>query len=119
MCQMIHEFLVRQVIGITEANMLRDRRPAPSLTPFCHTEYFDNFVALGTEVDEVRHRACQAEAAQQGAGLPTHPVTASFGASCLGWQFDPAVAIAGVSARGRWRLRLGRPSRCCLREGAA
>ena len=106
-CQQVHEHIARRVSGISSSNALIDRAPCPSMQPIIHTEYVDNFVALGRSVDHVLAAASGVKDALEAEGLPTHPVEAAAGGSTLGWTFAADRAAISVSQKTAWRLRIG------------
>ena len=60
-CQSLHEVVAGRVQSVTEASRFVDRKAAPVLQPFGHTEYVDNFIALGqSRARACSHTACRA-----------------------------------------------------------
>lgn len=115
-CQVLLEYIASTVHGIDDSNRLRDRRPAPPIhsepREFIHTEYVDNIVALGVNLEAVEGRATAVKSALGQHGLPTHPVEGGVGGDTLGWHFAEDRPIVGVSLRSAWRLRLGLVELC-------
>jgi len=105
-CQELHEITGDRVDGISCANTLVDRRVAPPLEPFLHTEYVDNFVARSQEEAPARARAEQVRQALVDAGLPCHEVECTRGGETLGWSFAEDAPTVSASRRGAWRLKL-------------
>ena len=87
-CQSLHEIVAGRVETVTEASRFVDRKPATVLRPFGHTEYVDNFIALGQSRAPVLAVTQQVEHELNDAGLPTHPLEISAGGSTLGWTFQ-------------------------------
>ncbi|CAK0839946.1 unnamed protein product, partial [Prorocentrum cordatum] len=117
-CQALHEAVAEGVAGVEGGNRLVDGRPAPSVARGpVHTEYVDNFVALGTDGEEGRRMATEVGEALKADGLGVHPVTCSRGGDTLGWHFDEWRPAVGVAPRTAWRLILG--LRELLRRGRA
>eukprot|EP00959_Pyramimonas_sp_CCMP1952_P119061 2489355-Pyramimonas_sp.AAC.1 len=54
-CQRIHEYHAFRQPGVTLANKLSDKKPGvqSGRSGFAHTEYVDNFAAVGRRVEEV------------------------------------------------------------------
>ena len=73
------ETIAGQVPEVREDNFLRDRKPAPSPSPFLHTEYADNFVTVGTRRGDVLRLAEAVKAKLAEAGLPTHEAEGAQG----------------------------------------
>ncbi|CAK0863277.1 unnamed protein product, partial [Prorocentrum cordatum] len=117
-CHALHEAVAEGVAGVEGGNRLVDGRPAPSVARGpVHTEYVDNFVALGTDGEEGRRMATEVGEALKADGLGVHPVTCSRGGDALGWHFDEWRPAVGVAPRTAWRLILG--LRELLRRGRA
>ena len=116
-CQGLHEIIADRVPGISRTNALIDRQPAPSLQPYLHTEYVDNFVALSQKGGPVLKAATDVRDELTAAGLPCHEVECSQGGETLGWSFDERAPTVCVSRKGAWRLRLGLQE--LLRRGRA
>ncbi|CAK0899236.1 unnamed protein product [Prorocentrum cordatum] len=107
-CQALHEAVAERVTGVGADNRLVDGRPAPVVTQGCvHTEYVDNFVALGTDREEGRRLATEVGAVLEADGPGVHPVTCSRGGDALGWHFDELRPAVGIAPRTAWRLILG------------
>ena len=68
----------------TDSNRVADRRPAPGLRPFLHTEYVDNLVALPHDQGPASRAAADVQVALNKAGLPTHDVSAAWVYTCSG-----------------------------------
>ncbi|CAK0826564.1 unnamed protein product [Prorocentrum cordatum] len=108
-CQRIHEFHAFRQPGVSLSNKLSDKKPGVRLgrSGFAHTEYVDNFAAIGRQAKEVDAVADSVLDALTAAGLSMHPRESSVGGSVLGWEFSDECPQVRVSPRRAWRLRLG------------
>ncbi|CAK0831351.1 unnamed protein product [Prorocentrum cordatum] len=108
-CQRIHEFHAFRQPGVSLSNKLSDKKPGVRLgrSGFAHTEYVDNFAAIGRQAKEVDAVADSVLDALTAAGLSMHPRESSVGGSVLGWEFSDECPQVRVSPRRAWGLRLG------------
>ncbi|CAK0855346.1 unnamed protein product [Prorocentrum cordatum] len=108
-CQRIHEFHASRQPGVSLSNKLSDKKPGVRLgrSGFAHTEYVDNFAAIGRQAKEVDAVADSVLDALTAAGLSMHPRESSVGGSVLGWGFSDERPQVRVSPRRAWRPRLG------------
>ncbi|CAK0803320.1 unnamed protein product, partial [Prorocentrum cordatum] len=108
-CQRIHEFHAFRQPGVFLSNKLSDKKPGVRLgrSGFAHTEYVDNFAAIGRQASEVDAVADSVLDALTTAGLCMHPRESSVGGSVLGWEFSDECPQVRASPRRVWRLRLG------------
>eukprot|EP00972_Heterocapsa_arctica_P100526 14821740-Heterocapsa_arctica.AAC.1 len=60
-CQSIHEIIAERVQAVQPDRRFVDRQPAPRMVPFAHTEYVDNFIAIGQKREPVYAVTCQVE----------------------------------------------------------
>eukprot|EP00972_Heterocapsa_arctica_P072335 10685030-Heterocapsa_arctica.AAC.1 len=105
-CQSIHEIIAERVQAVQPDRRFVDRQPAPPMVPLAHTEYLDNFIAVGQKRGPVYAVTCQVEHALMSVGLLTHPVEISAGGTNLGWTFKEDFPIVGVNPRTAWGIRL-------------
>ena len=105
-CQEVLESIAGRVPEVREDNCLRDRKPAPSPSPFLHTEYADNFVMVGTQRGSALRLSQAVKTELEAAGLPTHEAEGAVGGTTLGWDFSALRPEVGASRRGVWRMRL-------------
>ena len=69
-CQSVLKGLARQSGGITAEDALQDRRLAPPIDPWIHTEYAENFESYAHRKDLVTEAATAVEGLLKDAGLP-------------------------------------------------
>ena len=87
------------------------------MSPFIHTEYVDNFVALSQSPGLVCSLAAKVGKKLSERGLPTHEVEAGVGLERLGWKFGDKLPIVQITPKRLWRLRLATQE--LLKEGRA
>lgn len=105
-CQRCHEITVDEMPEIAKGTRMVDRKPVPGLSPFVHTEYVDNFVALSQKPGLVYELASAVGRELNRRGLPTHEVEAGQGGDTLGWSFDSHKPYVKITPKRMWRLRL-------------
>ena len=103
-CQKCHELVTDSLRHVPPQLRFTDMRPVPDMSPFLHTEYVDNFVALSQEAGLVGKVAELVGTELNKRGLATHPVDLSN--ETLGWCFGDSVAEVRMTARRLWKLRL-------------
>ena len=106
-CQQCHLEVVNSLKSIPPSLRFVDGKPIPSMDPFIHTEYVDNFVALSQKPGVVAEAAALVGSEFQARGLPTHPVESGVGMDTLGWHFSETSPSVTVTPRRLWKLRLG------------
>ncbi|CAK0816128.1 unnamed protein product [Prorocentrum cordatum] len=81
--------------------------PVVLISEVLHTEYVDNFVALGLSKDPTYAVTDSVDRSLRDAGFRTRGPTVSAGGGVLGWTFDQGAPTIGISHRIGWRIRLG------------
>lgn len=105
LCQRCHEVITDSLDAIPQSLRFSDMRPIPSMQPFLHTEYVDNFIALSQEAGVVGPLAAAVGAELNKRGLATHPV--EHNQQTLGWQFSETKPEVHMTPHRLWKLRLG------------
>ena len=105
-CQKCHESITDGLESVPASLRLSDMRPVPSMQPFIHAEYVDNFIALTQEKGLAHKLATQVEQELNRRGLPTHPVECTSGGETLGWQFDSEKPHVTMTPRRLWKLKM-------------
>jgi hypothetical protein len=105
-CQKCHECVTDDLSVIPPSLRLSDMRPVPSMQPFVHAEYVDNFICLSQQAGLVSDLAGVVEKELNRRGLPTHPVEADTGGETLGWYFDSKKASVAMTPRRLWKLKM-------------
>lgn len=104
LCQSVHEHTVRREDDISAERAITHRKVIRTGEAAWHTQYVDNFVALGAQRERVDQFCELAVERLRGAGLPVHEVSgAREEAEVLGWSRGGRVQ---ASSRRLWRLKL-------------
>lgn len=100
---------------ISRSLRLVDKAGAPDMSPFVHTEYVDNFVALSQRPGKAFELAEAVGERLRERGLPTHEVEGGYGVETLGWQFAEKCPRVQITRKRLWKMRLATME--LLREG--
>lgn len=114
-CQTCHECIVNEMPEISRSLRLVDKAGAPDMSPFVHTEYVDNFVALSQRPGKAFELAEAVGKQLRDRGLPTHEVEGGYGVETLGWQFAEKCPRVQITRKRLWKIRLATME--LLREG--
>ncbi|MBM4023751.1 MAG: hypothetical protein FJ284_16205, partial [Planctomycetes bacterium] len=104
--QQIHQRAARRA-GCGNDSRLRDRQPWQPGLAVRHSEYVDNFVALGSSKVEVGNAVNSVVGELRRIGLPVHEIeTGCTQAKVLGWEINGLTGTIRPSSSRLWRVRL-------------